>query len=104
MRPNRDGNNNTRERFDKKQMYTPKPRFSAETLFVNTKSKHEDSSSKTKECKYCKKDHWSDECKIIIQVTGRKKKLKGCCFRCLKEGHTARDCKSSWSSWQSLLE
>lgn len=84
-----------RDRFNNRQLYTPNLRSSAETLLVSTKSNHNDSPNKTTECKYCKMDHWSDQCKIHTTLEERKRKLKGCCFRCLKEGHSAKDCKSN---------
>lgn len=79
-----------RDRFNNRQLYTPNLRSSAETLLVSTKSNHEDSPNKTIESKYCKRDHWGDQCKMHTTLEERKKKLKGCCFQCLKEAHSAK--------------
>lgn len=81
-RSNREG---MHDMFSNKQINILKPRFSAEALFTNTKS----------ECTYCKKGHWRDECKTYKTLEARKRKLKGCCFRCLNEGHSARECRSN---------
>ena len=43
-------------------------------------------------CVYCSKPHWSDECPNYITLQARRERLKGCCFNCLKKGHTLRDC------------
>lgn len=63
-------------------------RYSAETMIV---------SANKKECKYCGKGHWSDECREFETLKDRKKKISGCCFRCLKKGHRANECKSNKS-------
>ena len=36
--------------------------------------------------------HWSDECPNYVTLQARRERLKGCCFNCLKKGHTLRDC------------
>ena len=46
-------------------------------------------------CKYCERNHWSDECTEYRTLEQRKRKIKGSCFRCLKQGHMASDCKSN---------
>ena len=43
-------------------------------------------------CVHCSKPHWSDECLNYVTLQARKERLKGCCFNCLKKGHTLRDC------------
>lgn len=67
-----------------------KARSSAEALPVN------DNRLK-KECRYCKMVHWSDECPKYRTITVQKECLKGSCFRCLKEGHVSKECKSNKS-------
>ncbi|XP_053395581.1 uncharacterized protein LOC123525911 [Mercenaria mercenaria] len=65
---------------------------SAEALAVNVKSK---ATSNVKDrCRYCSERHWSDECLKYKTVEERKRKLNGSCFKCLKEGHLATECKS----------
>lgn len=52
-------------------------------------------STQSKKCRFCEKGHWSDECNKYKTVDERKKKIKGSCFRCLKDSHIAPECKSS---------
>ncbi len=44
-------------------------------------------------CRYCTKDHYSDECLKYRTIGERKAHIRGSCFRCLREGHMASDCK-----------
>lgn len=46
-------------------------------------------------CRYCEKQHWSDECPTYRTVKERKQQLKDSCFKCLKTGHLANECKRS---------
>ena len=64
---------------------------SAEALVVNTKQQ-----TKTRyydQCRYCEERHWSDECPKYRTVAERKRQLKDSCYKCLKSGHMAKDCK-----------
>ncbi|XP_045176576.2 uncharacterized protein LOC123537084 [Mercenaria mercenaria] len=63
------------------------------TLLSNEK-RNEKSSNRTK-CRYCNNAHWSDECDVFKTLEERKRKIKGSCYRCLKEGHMSSECKSS---------
>ncbi|XP_060608440.1 uncharacterized protein LOC132760479 [Ruditapes philippinarum] len=45
-------------------------------------------------CRFCSKNHWSDECPKFKTIGERKAQIKGCCYKCLKEGHMSPDCKS----------
>jgi hypothetical protein len=51
--------------------------------------------SHKKRCRYCEKDHWSDECCKYKTISERKNHIKGSCFKCLKEGHLFKDCKTN---------
>ena len=62
----------------------------AEALPVNVK----DTKSLRNQCRYCSGKHWSDECPEYKSIFERKKCLKGSCFKCLKSGHMASECKS----------
>ena len=44
-------------------------------------------------CAYCSDEHWSDECQLYPDVESRKKRLRGSCFKCLRRGHSWRDCR-----------
>ena len=43
-------------------------------------------------CRFCNASHWSDECTKYDTTEKRKQKIKGCCFKCLRQGHGAKDC------------
>ncbi|XP_060579216.1 uncharacterized protein LOC132736151 [Ruditapes philippinarum] len=45
-------------------------------------------------CRYCSKSHWSDECPQYKTIDERKGCLKKSCYRCLKEGHSSKECQS----------
>ncbi len=45
------------------------------------------------QCRYCTKQHYSDECLKYKTVDDRKRQIRGSCFRCLREGHIANECK-----------
>ena len=64
---------------------------SAEALVVNTKQ--QPTTRSYDQCRYCEQRHWSDECPKYRTVAERKKQLKDSCFKCLKTGHRAKDCK-----------
>ncbi|XP_048477625.1 uncharacterized protein LOC105393457 [Plutella xylostella] len=44
-------------------------------------------------CIFCDGEHFNDNCKQVVSVEDRKKKIIGRCFVCFKKDHTARDCK-----------
>ena len=46
-------------------------------------------------CRYCSKHHWSDECPTFRTLKDRKQQLKDSCFKCLRIGHLAKECKRS---------
>ena len=43
-------------------------------------------------CVYCEQNHQSDECSQYKTLQSRRQKLKGCCYNCLKKGHSLKDC------------
>ena len=45
-------------------------------------------------CRFCNASHWSDECTKYDTTEKRKQKIKGCCFKCLRQGqgHGTKDC------------
>ena len=43
-------------------------------------------------CVYCRQTHWSDECLQYKTLQSRREKLKGCCYNCLKKGHSLKEC------------
>ena len=49
-------------------------------------------SSKSR-CIYCKKPHWSDECRTVSTLQARREKVKGKCCICLQPGHFKINCK-----------
>ena len=61
-----------------------------EALPVNLK----DTKSLRNQCRYCSGKNWSYECPEYKSIFERKKCLKGSCFKCLKSGHMASECKS----------
>ena len=64
---------------------------SAEALVVNTKQ--QPTTRYFDQCRYCDQRHWNDECPKYRTVSERLKQLKDSCFKCLKTGHIAKDCK-----------
>ena len=59
------------------------------------KTIQEKTENKQRGCRYCEKNHWSDECTEYMTLEERKRKIRGCCYRCLKHGHMAYDCKAN---------
>ena len=75
-------NNSTRLPSRNRPTY---PRSTTEGLFVTTNNAQI-------HCVYCNKSHWSDQCPTYVTLQARKEKLRGCCYNCLKKGHTLKDC------------
>ena len=48
-----------------------------------------------KRCRYCRGNHWSDQCSEYLTSKDRKLKIKDSCFLCLKPGHIAYKCLSN---------
>ncbi|XP_060601773.1 uncharacterized protein LOC132755010 [Ruditapes philippinarum] len=46
-------------------------------------------------CRYCAENHWSDMCTRFATLEERKNRIRGSCYRCLKDGHGIRECKSN---------
>lgn len=44
-------------------------------------------------CVFCHMDHFNDECTNFKSINERKQKLKGRCYNCLGENHSANDCR-----------
>ena len=64
---------------------------------VSAKSKTTQKKNENKQrgCRYCEKNHWSDECTEYMTLDERKRKIRGFCYRCLRHGRLAFDCKSN---------
>lgn len=77
------------------RIFTPRRPVSAESLFVGFKEKSLPPKTYVKRCRYCEKEHWSDECSKYNTIEDRKRRIKGCCYRCLKEGHIASECRAN---------
>ena len=43
-------------------------------------------------CAYCSGDHYSDECKKYSDLDSRRKRVKSCCYLCLRKNHTSDNC------------
>ena len=46
-------------------------------------------------CRYCKQQHWSDQCMKYPTLKERKSVVKGCCFNCLRSGHFVKQCTAN---------
>ena len=44
-------------------------------------------------CRYCSKNHWSDECEKYATIEERKQKIKGSCYICLNPTHQSSSCR-----------
>ncbi|XP_045216914.2 uncharacterized protein LOC123566652 [Mercenaria mercenaria] len=86
--------------IDDKTLY--KTKFSSESSSGYRKSSSEmllaqDRKAEVKysarQCRYCEQMHWSDECPNYRTIEERKQRIKGSCFKCLRNNHVAKDCK-----------
>ena len=75
----------------------PNPLSSAEALLANPNENSKGQKQYSRSCRYCGKSHWSDECPTYQTIEERKAKIKGSCYRCLKEGHMSKECKGNKS-------
>ncbi|XP_060575739.1 uncharacterized protein LOC132733143 [Ruditapes philippinarum] len=66
-------------------------RSTAESLLVNQKQVQ--NSIKRDHCRYCDGKHYSDECLKYKTIEERKNRIKGSCFRCLRNNHLQKECK-----------
>ncbi|XP_065658562.1 uncharacterized protein LOC136083084 [Hydra vulgaris] len=59
-------------------------------------------STKLITCVYCLKNHKSHYCNLVTDVVARKNILieKRCCFRCLRESHSSKNCRSNFRSFK----
>ena len=64
-----------------------------ETFVATEKASNPNPSSRG--CRFCGANHWSDECSRYRTVQEIKQRLKGCCYKCLKDNHLSKDCKGS---------
>ena len=74
--------------YKAKQPIFKKPFGTTDALLMNEKFQ----SSKSRYI-YCKKSHWSDECRTVSTLPARKEKVKGKCYICLQPGHLKINCK-----------
>ena len=70
---------------------------SAEALLANSNENSKGQKQYSRLCRYCGKSHWSDECLTYQIIKERNAKIKGSCYRCLKEGHMSKECKGNKS-------
>ena len=78
----------------KKQTLQSQVKYTSGTLVATERITN--SSKSPKRCKYCEREHWSDECDKYKAIEERKNKS---CFRCLKDNHMVKDCKSVCVLW-----
>ncbi|MBV2113425.1 MAG: aspartyl protease family protein [Candidatus Thiodiazotropha sp. (ex Ctena orbiculata)] len=68
-------------------------RTSTEALMVGPKTQFRRNSNRLfGSCRYCNESHWNDECSRYPTVEARKRRIKGSCFICLKQGHKSDEC------------
>ena len=67
------------------------PSFFTQALTTHATS----GSSCTVSCAFCRGDHFSDVCTKFKTVEDRKKAAGSRCFRCLRRGHSASDCRAT---------
>ena len=67
------------------------PSFFTQALTTHATS----GSSPTVSCAFCRGDHFSDVCTKFKTVEDRKKAAGSRCFRCLRRGHSASDCRAT---------
>ena len=74
--------------YKAKQPIFKKPFGTTDALLMNEKFQ----SSKPR-CIYCKKPHWSEECRTVSTLQARRENVKGKCYICLQPGHFKINCK-----------
>ena len=69
-------------------------RTSTEALMAGSKTyiRRKEGNRAFGSCRYCNEGHWNDECTKYSTAEARKRRIKGSCFICLKQGHRSEDC------------
>mgnify|MGYP000502999149 FL=1 len=68
-------------------------RLTTEALFTGQQPTSYRTKSYRDLCRFCEGRHWTGECDKFRTLDSRKQQLKGCCFRCLRSGHSTNACK-----------
>lgn len=80
-----------RDNYQEPSVY--KSQYSTEPVFTNNLLKSKKPNWKRDQCRYCDKNHYSDECPKYRTIDERQRRIKGSCFKCLRDNHTISECK-----------
>ena len=76
------------------------PRITTEALISGNRSQRSYNLQQPKtSCRYCNGEHWSDDCTVYPTLEGRKQRIKGSCFICLKRDHRMNECNYTRSCY-----
>ena len=76
------------------------PRITTEALISGNRSQRSYNLQQPRtSCRYCNGEHWSDDCTVYPTLEGRKQRIKGSCFICLKRDHRMNECNYTRSCY-----